>query len=213
VAAPGRAALGPGDGGKQAVSRLAFVLLLAGALAPETAAAHPHVFIDNRVTFNLADQKIIGLRENWLFDEVFSDQLLQQFDTDQDGVFSAVESQQIAATTLPSLAKFNYFTYVWVDGKDLGRLEPSDFLATAKKGVVTFDFMVKLPKPVDPRRQALALEINDRSYYVEVLLAKQDPIKFQGQGSLACSASVTKDVKNAYYAGFVFPQRIAVQCQ
>ena len=97
-------------------------------------------------------------------------------------------AEQVAATTLPSLANFNYFTYVWVDGKDLGRLEPSDFHASAKKGVVTFDFMVKLPKPVEPRRQALALEINDRSYYVEVLLAKQDPIEFQGQGSLACSS-------------------------
>jgi ABC-type uncharacterized transport system substrate-binding protein len=165
------------------------------------------------VTFDLADQKIAGFRENWLFDEVFSDQLLQQFDADQDGAFSAAENRQIAATTLPSLANFHYFTYVWVDGKDLGRLEPSDFHASAKKGVVTFDFMVKLPKPVEPRRQALALEINDRSYYVEVLLAKQDPIRFQGQGSPTCSASVTKDVKNAYYAGFVFPQRIAVQCR
>jgi ABC-type uncharacterized transport system substrate-binding protein len=212
VGPPGRAALRPGDGRKQAVSRLAFVFL-AAALAPGTAAAHPHVFIDNRVTFILADQKIAGFRENWLFDEIFSDQLLEQFDTDQDGVFSAVENQQIAATTLPSLANFNYFTYVWVDGKDLGRLEPSDFHASAKKGVVTFDFMVMLPKPVEPRRQSLALEINDRSYYVEVLLAKQDPIKFQGRGSLACSASVTKDVKNAYYAGFVFPQRIALQCR
>ena len=195
------------------MSRLAFVLLLAAAVAPETAAAHPHVFIDNRVTFILADQKIAGFRENWLFDEVFSDQLLQQFDADQDGAFSPAESEQIAATTLPSLANFHYFTYVWVDGKDLGRLAPSDFHASARKGVVTFDFLVKLPKPVDPLAQALALEINDRSYYVEVLLAKQDPINFQGQGSLACSASVTKDVKNAYYGGFVFPQRIAVQCR
>jgi Protein of unknown function (DUF1007) len=72
---------------------------------------------------------------------------------------------------------------------------------------------VKLPGPVDPATQTLALEINDRSYYVEVLLAKQDPILFQGQGSLACSASVTRDIKNAYYGGFVFPQRIAVQCR
>ena len=134
------------------------------------------------MTFILADQKIAGFRENWLFDEVFSDQLLQQFDTDQDGTFSAAESQQVAATTLPSLANFNYFTYVWVDGKDLGRLEPSDFHASAKKGVVTFDFMVKLPKPVEPRRQALALEINDRSYYVEVLLAKQDADQIPGPG-------------------------------
>jgi ABC-type uncharacterized transport system substrate-binding protein len=213
VAAPRRAALWPGEGRKQSVSRLAFLLVLAAALRPGAAAAHPHVFIDNRVTFILAGQKITGFRENWLFDEVFSDQLLQQFDADQDGVFSPAESAQAAAGTLPSLANFHYFTYAWVDGKDLGRLEPSDFHASASKRLVTFDFLVKLPGPVDPTKQAMALEINDRSYYVEVLLAKQEPIRFQGQGSLACSASVTKDIKNAYYAGFVYPQRIAVQCR
>jgi len=192
---------------------LRFAFVLAAGLAPETVEAHPHVFIDNRVTFILADQKITGFRENWLFDEVFSDQLLQQFDADQDGAFSPAESAQAAAGTLPNLANFHYFTYVWLDGKDLGRLEPSDFHASAKKGLVTFDFLVKLPRPVDPTQQAMALEINDRQYYVEVLLAKENPIVFKGQGSLACSASVTKDVKNAYYGGFVYPQRIAVQCR
>jgi hypothetical protein len=73
--------------------------------------------------------------------------------------------------------------------------------------------MVKLPRPVDPRRQSLALEINDRGYYVEVLLAKESPILFKGEGTLACNSSVTKDVKNAYYGGFVYPQRITVQCR
>jgi ABC-type uncharacterized transport system substrate-binding protein len=192
---------------------LRFAFVLAAAFAPETVEAHPHVFIDNRVTFILDGQKITGFRENWLFDEVFSDQLLQQFDADQDGAFSPAESAQAAAGTLPNLANFHYFTYVWLDGKDLGRLEPSDFHASAKKGLVTFDFLVKLPRPVDPTQQAMALEINDRQYYVEVLLAKENPIVFKGQGSLACSASVTKDVKNAYYGGFVYPQRIAVQCR
>jgi ABC-type uncharacterized transport system substrate-binding protein len=192
---------------------LRFAFVLAAALAPETVEAHPHVFIDNRVTFILAGQKITGFRENWLFDEVFSDQLLQQFDADQDGAFSPAESAQAAAGTLPNLANFHYFTYAWLDGKDLGRLEPSDFHASAKKGLVAFDFLVKLPRPVDPTQQAMALEINDRQYYVEVLLAKENPIVFKGQGSLACSASVTKDVKNAYYGGFVYPQRIAVQCR
>jgi len=192
---------------------LRFAFVLAAAFAPETVEAHPHVFIDNRVTFILDGQKITGFRENWLFDEVFSDQLLQQFDADQDGAFSPAESAQAAAGTLPNLANFHYFTYVWLDGKDLGRLEPSDFHASAKKGLVTFDFLVKLPRPVDPTQQAMALEINDRQYYVEVLLAKENPIVFKGQGSLACSASVTKDVKNAYYGGFVYPQRITVQCR
>ena len=82
----------------------------------------------------------------------------------------------------PISRSFHYFTYVWVDGKDLGKLTPRDFHASAKEGLVTFDFLVKLPKPVDATRQAMALEINDREYYVEVLLAKDQPITFQGAG-------------------------------
>jgi ABC-type uncharacterized transport system substrate-binding protein len=182
-------------------------------LAPAAAAAHPHVFIDNRVTFVFAGDKIVGFRENWLFDEIFSDQLLQQFDADQDGKLSPAESKQVAEGTLPNLAQFRYFTYVWLAGKDLGRLEPSDFHASARDRLVTFDFMVKLPKPVDPRQADLALEINDREYYVEVLLAKNKPIGFAGIEGVACEPAVAKDGKNAYYGGFVFPQRITLKCR
>jgi ABC-type uncharacterized transport system substrate-binding protein len=180
---------------------------------PQDAQAHPHVFIDNRVTFLFTGDKITGFRENWLFDEVFSDQLLQQFDQGQNGSFSAEESEAVGAGTLPNLARFRYFTYVWVDGKDLGRLDPHDFHASAKKGLVTFDFRVDLPKPVDPLKQELALEINDRDYYVEVLLAKEQPIAFKGLNHLACEPSVTMDVGNAYYGGFVYPQRITLKCR
>jgi ABC-type uncharacterized transport system substrate-binding protein len=164
---------------------------------PQAAVAHPHVFIDNRVTFLFAGDKITGFRENWVFDEVFSDQLLQHFDQDQNGSLSAAESEAVAAETLPNLAHFRYFTYVWVDGKDLGQLDPRDFHASAKKGLVTFDFRIDLPRPVDPLKQELAVEINDRDYYVEVLLAKAQPIAFKGLDHLACEPSVTTDVDHA----------------
>ncbi len=182
-------------------------------LAPSAASAHPHVFIDSRVTFVFAGDRIVGFRENWLFDEIFSDQLLQQFDADQDGKLSPSESEQVAQGTLPNLAQFRYFTYVWLAGRDLGRLEPSDFHASARDRLVSFDFMVKLPQPVDPRQADLALEINDREYYVEVLLAKDEPVRFKGMQGVTCEAGVAKDEKNAYYGGFVIPQRITLKCR
>jgi ABC-type uncharacterized transport system substrate-binding protein len=177
------------------------------------ASAHPHVFIESRVSFIFGNGKILGFRENWLFDEVFSDQLLQNFDTDQDGKLSPAESEKVASGTLPHLAEFRYFTYVWVDGRDLGRLPPSDFHASAKNQLVSFDFMMKLPRPVDPLKQDFALEINDHEYYIEVLLAKERPITFDGVARLVCETSATKDVKNAYYGGFVFPQQIKLKCR
>ena len=163
-----------------------------------------------------AENKVIGFRENWLFDDVFSDQMLRDFDADGDGQFSKPESDKIGTDTLPNLAEFHYFTYVWVQGKPLAKIPPKDFHAYAKDKLVTFDFMVPLPTPVDP--QDLAVEINDREYFVEVLLAKNAPITFKDQTGkaltgLTCEPQVAKDEKNAYYGGFVFPQQIKLKCK
>jgi ABC-type uncharacterized transport system substrate-binding protein len=205
----------PVHGRRRAASALAVIF---GALLPGTASAHPHVFIDSRVTFLFAENKIVGFRENWLFDDVFSDQMLQDYDADGDGRFSEAESDKIGAETLPNLAQFHYFTYVWVDGKPLAKIPPKDFHATAKDKLVTFDFMVTLPKPVAPLTQDISLEVNDREYFVEVLLAKDAPITFTeltgaALTGLTCEPSVTKDEKNAYYGGFVYPQQIKLKCR
>ncbi len=168
------------------------------------------------MSFLLADRKIVGLRENWLFDEVFSDQLLQDYDTDGDGRFSQAESDKIAAETLPNLAQFHYFTYIWAGGKALPKITPKDFHASARDKLVSFDFTVSLPQPAEPGD--IALEVNDREYFVEVLLAKDKPITFKEASGgelagMACEPTVTKDEKNAYYGGFVYPQRITVACK
>jgi len=179
-----------------------------------SASAHPHVFIDNRVTFLFAGKKLVGFRENWLFDDVFSDQLMQEYDADDDGKIGPAESDKLGHETLPNLAQFHYFTYIWVDGKPLPKITPTDFHAAAKDKLVTFDFLVTLPQPVDA--SAIALEVNDREYYVEVLLAKDHAIALRdetGKEVANCQASVAKDEKNAYYGGFVFPQRITLACQ
>jgi ABC-type uncharacterized transport system substrate-binding protein len=192
---------------------LALVTSLAAlSLLPRVAAAHPHVFIDNRVVFMFAGAKIVALTEAWTFDEVFSDQLLQDFDADGDGAFSAAESKAVAKGTLPNMKKFRYFNYIWVDGKDLGAIDPVDFTAVAKNKKVTFVFSVKLPQPVDPKIHKLKVEINDREYYVEVDLAQDQPILFHGNQGVACEPKIRDDTENAYYGGFVNPQEITLAC-
>ena len=193
---------------------LAGILLavLSLLILPRAAFAHPHVFIDNRVVFMFAGDKIIALTESWTFDEIFSDQLLQGFDANGDGKFDKAESKAVAAGTLPNLKKFRYFNYIWVDGKDLGVIDPIDFTASAKNKKVTFVFSMKLPKPVDPKTQKIKVEINDREFYVEVDLAKDQPILFHGNQGVTCEPKVRDDTENAYYGGFVYPQEITLAC-
>lgn len=187
-------------------------LFLASLCISTPALAHPHVFIDNRVAFNFAEKKVASITVDWQFDEIFSDELLMQFDADGDGTFDKLESNAAGEGVLPNLAQFHYFTYVYLDGKLLDAVAPVDFVASAKDRIVFFQMTVKLPQPVDPYKQALALEVNDREYYVAVELAEKDPVTMHNAAGVKCAASVRDDHENAYFGGFVYPQEIALQC-
>jgi ABC-type uncharacterized transport system substrate-binding protein len=192
---------------------LACAVLLGGCALSAPAAAHPHVFIDNRVAFDFAADKVTAITVHWTFDEIFSDDLLMQFDADGNGSYDDLESKAVAEGVLPNLAQFHYFTYVYIDGKLLDPIPPSDFTASAKDRIVAFQMTVKLPQPVDPRAQKLALEVNDREYYVEVALAEQKPVTMSGAKGISCKANVRDDVDNAYFGGFVYPQEVTLECK
>ena len=197
---------------RRAVAAAALVPSLLIAAGP--VAAHPHVFVDNRVVFVFDQGKVTALRLNWAFDEVFSDSLLMQFDADGDGTFDNLESKAVGEGTLPNLKMFHYFTYVWVDGKQLDPIDPTQFAASVDdQRVVTFHMTVPLPQPIDPRTAALATEVYDREYYVQVELAQQDPVSLENAGDVPCGATVRDDTESAYFGGVVIPQEIALQCR
>jgi ABC-type uncharacterized transport system substrate-binding protein len=187
--------------------------MLPTLIAADPAAAHPHVFIDNRVTFVFDAGKVTALRLDWVFDDVFSDSLLGQFDADADGAFDKLESKAVGEGVLPNLQAFHYFTYVWVDGKQLDPIDPADFVARASDRIVTFQMKVPLPQPVDPRIQALATEIYDREFYVSVELAQADPVALENAEGIPCGTTVRDDVENAYFGGTIIPEEIALQCR
>jgi ABC-type uncharacterized transport system substrate-binding protein len=190
----------------------ASALLSIFAVAP--AAAHPHVFIENKVAFVFDAGKVTALRLTWVFDDVFSDSLLMQFDADGDGTFDDLESKAVGEGVLPNLKMFHYFTYVFVDGKQLDPIDPADFVASVDdKRIVTFQMKVPLPQPVDPRSAALSAEIYDSEYYVQVDLAQQDPVTLENADGAPCSATLRDDTKRAYFGGVVIPQEISLQCR
>jgi ABC-type uncharacterized transport system substrate-binding protein len=192
---------------------LACGLGLAGVFPALQADAHPHVFIENRVAFDFADGKVTAVGVNWVFDEIFSGDLLMQFDADGDGAFDELESNAVGEGVLPNLAQFHYFIYIYVDGTLLDPIPPSAFTASAKDNVVSFQMTVSLPAAVDPRGQALAVEVNDREYYVAIELAEQDPVVLANADGIPCGATIREDHENAYFGGFVYPQEIALQCR
>jgi ABC-type uncharacterized transport system substrate-binding protein len=106
--------------------------------------AHPHTFIDVHPTL-----KEESMTLKWVFDEMTSQILMMDFDTDHDRVLSAKESQRIYTNNFASLKSFGYYTYLYHNDTKLSTPEAQSFRASAEKSRVVFTFTLPMQKGVD----------------------------------------------------------------
>lgn len=94
------------------------------------ACAHPHVFAEARLDVVLGPdrQSVQALRHLWRFDELFSSTVLMQFDKNSDLKLDDAELKDVADTIFSSLAEYDYFQLVTVDGKDVKMKAPSKIM-------------------------------------------------------------------------------------
>ena len=106
------------------------IALTALLAVPSAAGAHPHVFAEARLDVVLSPdhQSVKALRHLWRFDELFSSTVLMQFDKNSDLKLDDAELKDVADTIFSSLAEYDYFQLVTVDGKDVHMNAPSQVM-------------------------------------------------------------------------------------
>lgn len=192
---------------------LIVAILLAGAIgAARSAAAHPHIFIDARVTFHMEDGKVVAISQDWTFDAVFGGVVIQAFDRNRDGKLDAGEAQQVRRGAFDALKDFNYFTVVRLGHEELKLEKVTAFAAAINEGRLTYRFTLPLPRPVDPRGDNPAILFIDKTYYVDVNLAKQNSITFAGAAPAGCRTVMHDDFNNPIYFGLVVPRMLKFDC-
>ena len=113
-----------------------------------SALAHPHVFAEARLDVVVADGGTVGsLRHLWRFDDLFSSTVLVEFDKNQDLKLDDAELQEVANTVFASLAEYDYFQMVTLDGKDVAMLPPTHLIAQfeANQLIILFESTPKEP--------------------------------------------------------------------
>lgn len=106
--------------------------------------AHPHTFIDVYPTVKKANMRV-----KWVFDEMTSQVMMMDFDTDHDRKLDAVESERIYINNFASLNSFDYYTYFYRNETKLPTAKAHSFRASAENERVVFTFTLPLPKEVN----------------------------------------------------------------
>lgn len=139
-------------------------LVAAFLLGPGTVAAHPHVFIEHAVTVTFDGEGPRAVRFSWTFDELFSSMILQHFDTDRSGTFSAAEVRAIEEQHFGNLKEYGYFVALTADGRPLPVDRIADFGVSSTKTQVTYAFTVPV-RVSNPARGALEIQVADPTFY------------------------------------------------
>jgi ABC-type uncharacterized transport system substrate-binding protein len=106
--------------------------------------AHPHVFIDASLEFEMRERTVEGVWIEWTFDPVFSADVIGQFDRNRDKAFDEAESAVVQAKAFSNLAKYGYFTFLRHGDTRFTPEAIENFRASQREGRAVYRFRVPL---------------------------------------------------------------------
>jgi ABC-type uncharacterized transport system substrate-binding protein len=171
---------------------LALLVGLAAVLPRGAAQAHPHIWIDARATLVVEDGAIVAIRNEWLFDELFAAYVIDAFDEDRDGAFSADEITKLRYEAFDALEEVNWLTTLGVDGQVVEPVRTLDFAATVEGERLRYTFTLGLAEPVPVGPEPLSVTVFDDSFYIAIDWDPDRAVALEGS-DLGCAVDFVRD--------------------
>jgi ABC-type uncharacterized transport system substrate-binding protein len=192
--------------------RLLFALAFLTFCWTGPAHAHPHVWIDANVTFVFEQKLLTGVRVEWSFDEIFSTLVIHEHDKNKNKKLEDAEIESVRREAFVATKEYSYFTHITVAGSKAATAEATAFKAEIVKGKVVYRFTLPLASPVDPSEKAVAVKAYDESFYVDIGLENDDPVRFAGMPPGLCFFDIGVEPSDLGAFGLTDIKKIQLLC-
>jgi ABC-type uncharacterized transport system substrate-binding protein len=187
----------------------AFLLLFLGALP---ASAHPHVFINDKVTIMFDGRVLQGIAFTWTFDEMFSNMILSDYDPKHTGHFDAAQVKAVKEGAFDNLENYHYFVALAIGKKPVGHFKIEQFTpSVTDTNKLVYSFFVPMKLSVQPAEQTVRLTVYDDSYYVAFDLLHLDDVTVHAGPEVACSLSIEKTKVKPLWPGQYMPDQLVIR--
>jgi ABC-type uncharacterized transport system substrate-binding protein len=174
------------------MKRLALMLAAMFFAAPVAGFCHPHVFIAARFQAVAGpDGKLLELKNDWLFDEVFSASVLMDFDSNGDLQLDASELKAVGETVRKSIAKYGYYISIIHDGQKIAVKRPTVIQASFDDQILHLKFSLRPAQPVALTGK-LILGVYDPTLYTAIDFDKDAEMETVGAPFARCSRQVVR---------------------
>jgi len=138
------------------------------AALPRAASAHPHAYIDTKVTLIFNDKgEVTALREEWLFDPAYTAFALYDFEPGSKADQQAMLNE-LMEENLHNLADFGYFTELHNGKTQLKLGAPVETSTSLIKDQLQMIFTLPVTTPAAPAAEGMRYLIFDPSYYIQM---------------------------------------------
>lgn len=180
-------------------------LVLTGVALPRAATAHPHVFVDCEASLVFNDTGLAVLRQTWHFDEFFSAMILGDLGLSPKNSLDETAQRRVRAHAFDNLKNFGYFTYIYLDGKELPTPDPASFAARVEYGQLVYEFDMPLPAAASGSPRRLTFAVYDESFYTFLDFPPRE-IGFDGaHAAFTISWDTREQTDKRYYFGQITP--------
>ncbi len=156
-------------------------LFLFALTSPGAGTAHPHAWIDLRVSLAFdASQTLPTMRQEWAFDPSYSHLLLEEIDHRKPGLSLEDALQMVAARLMENLRGYDYFTefLVGADRLEIPDAAAAELVWEGQRLILRFELPLADVRPnAEP---VFSYRVYDPSYWIEVLHDPNDVIHLKG---------------------------------
>jgi len=184
--------------------------LLIFFILPCSAAAHPHLFVENSVKVRFDAAGMTGIAVEWTFDEMFSSTMIETYDSNKDGNFSSAETEALRRKAFSNLKGYHYFTFIMIADKPFNVQYIRDFEARIKDHKIIYAFFVPCHVKATVRERKVTIAIYDETYYTDILLVSSQCDHTPAPKAVTSTILKFENFDKNYYFGQIAPVEIIV---
>ncbi len=190
-------------------NKILYIVILSLFIFVYSAYSHPHVFIDNSVIFIFGENGLKSIQLTWVFNEMFSSMVIEDYDKNKDGEFDQDELEILQIDMFSNVKDYCYFCHMTIDGKEFKVNEVVDFFAYIRDGaMVVYTFIVPCEVIAEAKYKTIVLSVYDDTYYIAVTTAKENSVQAEGIVEKNYSYKIVDTPGKSYYYGQIIPEEI-----
>ena len=185
---------------------LAVGLIMLGllSLTASDLAAHPHVFITQKIEAVFDSQGLAGIKVFWKFDDMFASMISEDYDSNGNGQLELAEVSKIEQEAFGYIAKDSYFTFITIDKKPFKVTQVADFEAVLQDQRLEYHFFIPCPIRATASISKVSVATYDPSYYSAIFFGK-DGAALKGAAPYEVTTAIREDPDTTIYYDMIHP--------